>query len=62
MYIGRWIFLGAMAAQMVRLGRDFNLRRQMGNIGYERVMSGYTYEQFLAAYHRVYEEAEEVDR
>ena len=51
----------AMAAQMVRLGRDFNLRRQMGNIGYERVMSGYTYEQFLAAYHRVYEEAEEVD-
>ena len=51
----------AMAAQMVRLGRDFSLRRQMGNIGYERAMSGYTYEQFLESYHRVYEEAEEVN-
>ena len=50
----------AMAKEIVRLGRDFALRRQMGSIGYERVKRGYTYEHFLAAYRRIYAQAKEV--
>lgn len=46
----------AMAAEIVRLGKDFDLRRQMGNIGYERVKRGYTYEHFIASYRKIYEQ------
>lgn len=52
----------AMAVQIVRLGRDFELRRRMGTIGYERVRNHYTYEQFLAAYDNVYKQEREVTR
>lgn len=46
----------AMAAEIVRLGRDFDLRRRMGNIGYERVRRGYTYEHFIESYRKIYEQ------
>lgn len=46
----------AMAAEIVRLGKDFDLRRRMGNIGYERVRRGYTYEHFIASYRKIYEQ------
>lgn len=46
----------AMAAEIVRLGRDFDLRRRMGNIGYERVRRGYTYEHFIVSYRKIYEQ------
>lgn len=46
----------AMAAEIVRLGRDFDLRRRMGNIGYERVRRGYTYERFIVSYRKIYEQ------
>lgn len=46
----------AMAAEIVCLGKDFDLRRQMGNIGYERVKRGYTYEHFIASYRKIYEQ------
>ena len=52
----------AMAVEIVRLGRDFELRRRMGTIGYERVRNHYTYEQFLAAYDNVYKQEREVTR
>lgn len=43
-----------MAQAMIKLGQNFELRRQMGNIGYERVKRSYTYEQFIEAYRRIY--------
>ena len=46
----------AMAAEIVRLGKDFDLRRRMGNIGYERVRRGYTYEHFIESYRKIYEQ------
>lgn len=46
----------AMAAEIVRLGKDLDLRRRMGNIGYERVRRGYTYEHFIASYRKIYEQ------
>ncbi len=52
----------SMAVEIVRLGRDFELRRRMGTIGYERVRNHYTYEQFLAAYDNVYKQEREVTR
>ena len=45
----------AMAREMARLGKDFELRRKMGNIGYERTKRNYTYEQFLERYREIYE-------
>lgn len=44
----------AMAQEMIRLGKDFELRRKMGNIGYERVKRGYTYEHFIDSYRDIY--------
>ncbi len=46
----------AMAKEMIRLGKDFELRRKMGNIGYERAKRGYTYEHFIASYRDIYEQ------
>lgn len=51
-----------MAVQIVRLGRDFELRRRMGAVGYERVRRHYTYEQLLTAYDNVYKQEREVTR
>jgi glycosyltransferase involved in cell wall biosynthesis len=45
----------AMAREMARLGKDFEVRRKMGNIGYERTKRNYTYEQFLERYREIYE-------
>ena len=44
-----------MAREMIRLGKDFKLRRQMGNIGYERTRRGYTYELFIERYREIYQ-------
>lgn len=52
----------SMAVQIVRLGRDFELRRRMGAVGYERVRRHYTYEQLLTAYDNVYKQEREVTR
>lgn len=43
-----------MAKEIIRLGRDFELRRRMGNIGYQRVENGYTYENFINSYREIY--------
>ena len=37
------------------LGKDFELRRKMGNIGYERTKRGYTYEHFIDRYREIYQ-------
>lgn len=52
----------SMAVEIVRLGRDFELRRRMGAVGYERVRRHYTYEQLLTAYDNVYKQEREVTR
>ena len=51
-----------MAEEIVRLAGDYNLRRQMGNIGYERVKRYYTYELFMDSYRQIYEEESKVVR
>ncbi|MBQ1416417.1 MAG: GT4 family glycosyltransferase PelF, partial [Selenomonas sp.] len=45
----------SMAKEMIRLGKDFELRRKMGNIGYERTKRAYTYEHFLESYRDIYQ-------
>lgn len=47
-----------MAKEILRLARNLPLRRQMGNIGYERVKEKYTYEQFIDAYRNLYRQFE----
>ncbi|MCI5566348.1 MAG: GT4 family glycosyltransferase PelF [Veillonellaceae bacterium] len=51
-----------MAYEIVRLGRDFELRRRMGNIGFERVKRRYTYEHFINSYKKIYEQEGKVVR
>ncbi|MDD3115068.1 MAG: GT4 family glycosyltransferase PelF [Anaerovibrio sp.] len=50
----------AMAREIIRLARDFHLRRQMGNVGYERAKNGYTYENFINTYRDIYSRLEGV--
>lgn len=45
-----------MAAEIIRLAKDFKLRQTMGNRGYQRVKNGYTYEHFVRAYSDIYRE------
>lgn len=45
-----------MAREIIRLAKDFSLRRKMGNIGYQRVKNGYTYENFINSYRNIYRE------
>ena len=52
----------AMAAEIVRLGRDYELRRQMAAIGYARTQRYYTYEQFIQSYRDIYAQEKEVQR
>ena len=47
----------AMAREILRLARDFKLRRQMADVGYERTKRNYTYEQFIASYRDIYLQA-----
>lgn len=51
-----------MAEAMIRLARDFPLRRRMGNIGYERVKKFYTYEAFMDSYREIYRQEGQVKR
>ncbi|MGM9539133.1 glycosyltransferase, partial [Anaerovibrio sp.] len=45
-----------MAREIIRLAKDFELRQKMGNIGYQRVRNGYTYENFINSYRNIYSE------
>ncbi len=48
----------SMAKEILRLARDPKLRREMGNTGFERVRSGYTYEKFIESYRGIYQQLE----
>ena len=45
-----------MAKEIIRLGKNFALRKKMGLTGYQRVKNGYTYENFIASYRDIYQE------
>ena len=47
-----------MAREIIRLGKDFDLRRRMGNIGYKRAKAGYTFEKFINEYRDIYAKME----
>ena len=51
-----------MAREILRLARDYKLRKEMAAVGYERCRRGYTYEHFIASYRRIYEEERQVRR
>lgn len=44
----------SMAREILRLARDFELRFQMAEVGYERTKRNYTYEQFIDSYRNIY--------
>ena len=46
--------------EILRLARNYPLRREMARIGFERVKSLYTYERFIETYRSIYQEAGEV--
>lgn len=48
----------SMAEEILRLARDYPLRKKMAAIGYERVKRGYTHEHFIDSYRRIYQETE----
>lgn len=48
----------ALSYEILRLARDFPLRRKMARIGYERTKQGYTYEHFINSYRNVYSDLE----
>lgn len=50
----------AMAREILRLARNFPLRHQMSQAGYERTLRGYTYEHFIDSYRRIYREEGEL--
>ena len=52
----------AMAREILRLGKNFALRRQMGNTGYERTKRSYTYEHFIDSYRNIYHKYEQRGR
>ena len=45
-----------MAEEIVRLARDYELRRSMADVGYERTKAYYTYERFITSYRKIYEQ------
>lgn len=47
-----------MAKEIIRLGKNFELRHKMGQIGYQRVKNGYTYENFIGSYRKIYQQLE----
>lgn len=47
----------AMAYEIVRLARSYELRRTMAAAGFARAQARYTYEQFVASYRQAYEHA-----
>ncbi len=50
----------AMSQEILRLAKNYPLRREMARIGFERVKSLYTYEMFIETYRKIYQEAGEV--
>ena len=44
-----------MAHEIVRLAKDYELRRSMAAIGFARTKSRYTHEQFIESYRRAYQ-------
>ena len=52
----------AMAEEILRLARDYELRRNMAAVGYERAKTYYTYEQFIDAYKKIYAQEEALGR
>ena len=51
-----------IAEEMIRLAKDFHLRRRMGGIGYERVKNLYAFERFIENYRVIYEQEGKVQR
>lgn len=49
----------AMAQEILRLAKDYPLRREMARIGFERVQGMYTYDLFIESYRKIYQEAGE---
>ena len=49
----------AMSQEILRLARNYPLRREMARIGYERVCRMYTYDIFIESYKEIYKEAGE---
>ena len=49
----------AMSREILRLARNYPLRREMARIGYERVCRMYTYDIFIESYKQIYKEAGE---
>ena len=49
----------AMAYEILRLARDYELRRSMAAVGFARTKAHYTYEQFISSYRTAYREAVE---
>ena len=47
-----------MAKEIIRLGKNFALRRRMGLTGYQRVKQDYTYENFIGSYREIYKQLE----
>ena len=52
----------ALADEIVRLARDFHLRRSMADVGYERAKRYYTYEQFIESYKNIYEQERQLGK
>lgn len=48
----------ALAREILRLAKDFPLRRKMALVGYERTKRSYTYEHFINSYREVYRNLE----
>ena len=46
----------AMAYEILRLARSYELRRSMAAVGFARTQAHYTYEQFIDAYRNAYEQ------
>lgn len=45
-----------MAQSIIKLARDENLRKEMGEIGFKRASLFYTQEQFIENYRKIYRE------
>ena len=48
-----------MAYEILRLARDYELRRSMAAVGFARTKAHYTYEHFISSYRTAYREAAE---
>lgn len=51
-----------MAKEIIRLGKDFPLRRKMGQVGWQRVKNGYTYEYFIDSYRKIFQQLEGAEK